>query len=270
MRRKTAAKRLTAGMLCAAVTLSCFSGLNQTAFAAENGFEPIEASNGLDSPTKETVPEIDGEESVNTKTIPPVTDFVGLEEQGSWYYGSGWEYQYSGAENSAVTQENGLVKATVDYSADADKGYSKMAISNWNDDAVSFENVTQVTFDLYYDEANMTAGTFKIAVNSDVLNVDDTGLDLSKASVVEGTLKKLPVVLHCDKANGAINGITFCLIGVNTDYKGDFWLDNVQFIKEDSGAVKPDGLPALWTFDNNIDGWSYGGAWEYDGPADIS
>lgn len=270
MRMKTAAKRLTAGMLCAAVTLSCFSGLNQTAFAAENGFEPIEASNGLDSPTKETVPEIDGEESVNTKTIPPATDFVGLEEQGSWYYGSGWEYQYSGAENSAVTQENGLVKATVDYSADADKEYSKMAISNWNDDAVSFENVTQVTFDLYYDEANMTAGTFKIAVNSDVLNVDDTGLDLSKASVVEGTLKKLPVVLHCDKANGAINGITFCLIGVNTDYKGDVWLDNVQFIKEDSGAVKPDGLPALWTFDNNIDGWSYGGAWEYDGPADIS
>lgn len=56
---------------------------------------------------------------------PPVTNLPGLEEQGSWSYGKGWEYQYHGADNSAVIQENGMVKATVDYSADAGEGYSK-------------------------------------------------------------------------------------------------------------------------------------------------
>lgn len=171
-------------------------------------------------------------ETEDSAVIPPATDLAGLEELGSWYYGSGWEYQYSGAENSSVSQENGMVKATVDYSADADKNYSKMAISNWNDDGISFDSITKVTLDFYYDEANMTSGSFKLAVNSDVLNVGDAALDLSAAETVSGTLKKLSAALPCEKADGSVNGITFCLIGVNTDYKGDIWLDNIQFAAE--------------------------------------
>lgn len=161
---------------------------------------------------------------------PVATGLSGAEESGKWYYGEGWEYNYSGAAKSSVVQEDGMVKATVDFHADADKDYSKMAVSHWNDDGIQFEDTTQVSFDFYYDEAKMTKGGFKIAVNSDVLNVNDTPMDLGKAETVEGTLKKLPVTLECDAANGSVNGVTFCIIGVNTDYTGELWLDNIRFV----------------------------------------
>ncbi|XCP85693.1 glycosyl hydrolase [Roseburia hominis] len=203
------------------------------------------------------------------KSVPAATEFAGLEEAGSWYYGGGWEYQYSGADNSAVAMENGMVKATVDYSADADKDYSKMAISSWNDDGISFEEVTKVTLDFYYDEAKMTSGSFKLTVNSDALNVGDTALDLSAAEVVDGTLKKLPVTLKCDAANGSVNGITFCLIGVNTDYKGDIWLDNIQFVAEEP---KPASDAKTWDFeDGTTQGWYFDNSWagdSYHGPTE--
>lgn len=172
------------------------------------------------------------EETEEENLMPAATEFVGLEEQGNWYYGDGWEYQYSGAENSAVIQENGMVKVTVDYSADSDKDYSKMAISSWHDNQVIFDKITKVTLDLYYDENKMTSGSFKLAVNSDALNVEETVLDLSNAETVNGTLKKVPVTLTCEAAEGSVQGITFCLVGVNADYKGDMWLDNIQFVSE--------------------------------------
>lgn len=156
---------------------------------------------------------------------PADTDLSGLEEKGSWYYGEGWEYNYSSASRSSVAQEGGMVKATVDYRADADQGYSKMAISCWSDDGINLEDVNRVAFDFYYDEDSMTKGGFKIAVNSDVLNVPDTGLDLSLAEAADNTLKKLPVELSCENARGTI----LCLIGVNTDYAGDIWMDNIRF-----------------------------------------
>lgn len=166
---------------------------------------------------------------------PPVTSLSGLEETGSWYYGNGWESNYHGAVNSAVRQETGMVRATVDYSADAAQNYSKLAISYWNDGGVTFENITKVTFDLYYDTAKMTQGRFKIGVTSDALAVEDVDLDLTKAEAVSGTLKKLPVTLVCENAFGTVQGISFLLIGVNTDYKGDIWLDNIQFVPAAEG-----------------------------------
>ena len=166
---------------------------------------------------------------------PPVTSLSGLEETGSWYYGNGWESNYHGAANSAVRQETGMVRATVDYSTDAAQNYSKLAISYWNNDGVTFENITKVTFDLYYDTTKKTQGSFKIGVTSDALAVEDVDLDFTKAEAVSGTLKKLPVTLVCENAFGTVQGISFLLIGVNTDYKGDIWLDNIQFVPAAAG-----------------------------------
>ncbi|MCD8051544.1 MAG: hypothetical protein LUE89_07690, partial [Clostridiales bacterium] len=165
---------------------------------------------------------------------PPATDKVGLEEESGWYYGSGWEWQYSGADNSSVTQENGMVKATVDFSADSGYSYSKMAISYYSDGGVSLDGVNQITLDFYYDEANMTSGSFQMTFYSDVLQIGETAVDMSAAETVEDTLKKVSVTLTGDSASGSVNGITFCLIGVNTDYQGDLWLDNVQFAQADT------------------------------------
>lgn len=201
------------------------------------------------------------EETDSLEEINSLEKTGNLEDAGSWYYGAGWEFQYSGAENSAVSVEDGKVKVTVDYSADMDKDYSKMAISDWNDDGIQFESVTKITLDFCYDETKMTGGGFKMAVNSDALNVNDTILDLEKAETVDG-IKKLPVILECDEANGTVNGITFCLIGVNTDYKGDIWLDNIRFISEEQ---KPASDVKVWDFeDDTVQGWHFNNSWATD------
>ena len=36
-----------------------------------------------------------------------------------WEYGTNWEYQYDGIENSSVSWDDGKLKATVDYSKNA-------------------------------------------------------------------------------------------------------------------------------------------------------
>ena len=100
----------------------------------------------------------------------------------------------------------------------------------------------------------MSSGSFAMAVNSDKLNVNDTDLDLSKAEEVEGTLKKLPVTFTCETANGSVQGITFCLIGKNTDYKGDIWLDNIQF---ESGTQTPPADVKVWDFEDDTTPVSY-------------
>ncbi len=211
--------------------------------ADETGDESVaeESTEDAEATTSESTEVTDSETAEAEQIVtaaetlaPSATDKVGLEEESGWYYGSGWEWQYSGADNSSVTQENGMVKATVDFSADSGYSYSKMAISYYSDDGVSLEGVNQVTLDFYYDEANMTSGSFQMTFYSDVLQLGETAVDMSAAETVEDTLKKVSVTLTGDSASGSVNGITFCLIGVNTNYQGDLWLDNVQFAQGDA------------------------------------
>ncbi|MCD8189103.1 MAG: hypothetical protein LUD78_02605, partial [Clostridiales bacterium] len=224
------------------------SAENAEADDESDGDESGEAAADADAAASESAEAADGETAGAEQIVtaaetltPPATDKVGLEEESGWYYGSGWEWQYSGADNSSVTQENGMVKATVDFSADSGYSYSKMAISYYSDGGVSLEGVNQVTLDFYYDEANMTSGSFQMTFYSDVLQIGETAVDMSAAETVEDTLKKVTVTLTGDSASGSVNGITFCLIGVNTDYQGDLWLDNIQFsqadTEEDDGYV---------------------------------
>lgn len=161
---------------------------------------------------------------------PPATGLHGLEEKGNWYFASGWEYNYSGLSNTGITQVNGMVKVTADFRKDVDKGYSKMSFSYWDDGRITFNNVSKVGMDLYFDASSITTGGLRLAVNSESLDVSDFDLDLSAAETVRGTLKKLSLILPCENAYGSTQSVTFSLIGLNTDFAGDIWLDNIRFI----------------------------------------
>lgn len=180
---------------------------------------------------------------------PPPTGLKGLEEQGNWYVASGWEYNYSGMSNSGVTQANGMVRIAADFQRDADKGYSKFSFSYWDDGRIAFENVNRVTMDLYFDADSLTTGSLRLALNSEALDVSDFDLDLSAAETVSGTLKKLPVTMPCENACGSTQSVTFSLIGLNTDFAGEIWLDNIQFIPagEDDVYVDAKVIPASRT-----------------------
>lgn len=275
-------QKLTALLLSMAIALSCTAGLTSTALAVSLDTVQTEQVNNADTSveaegtaeaTSESSAEVEEAESEdvensvlpeaeNESAVPTASETEGLDDQPGWYYGEGWEYNYSGAANSTVTQENGLLKATVDYSADADRDYSKMAVCYYTDNAMSWNQLNKITLDFYYDEINMTTGGFKLNVYSNGgINTEQT-LDLTSAETVTGTLKKLPVEISFNATTADANDIAFCLIGVNTDYKGDVWLDNIQTYEASAQQPeKNEDTVAFWDFEDGIDGWYYDSNW---------
>ncbi len=45
-----------------------------------------------------------------------------------WYYGSGWEYDYTAKDSSSVEADSGQLKFNVDYTNDKDKGWSQQPL----------------------------------------------------------------------------------------------------------------------------------------------
>ena len=149
-----------------------------------------------------------------------------------WYYGAGWEYQYSGAENSKVEAKDGRLNFTVDYSKDKSQGWSQATAVYEPSTATDFSGASQVKMDFYYDASKLTAGSFKIKLYAETSagNIDtNVDVDTAKAEAVSGDIKKVPVTLGFDAlAEGAkLTKFAIQLIGANTDYKGDVAFDNL-------------------------------------------
>ena len=189
-----------------------------------------------------------------------------------WEYGTDWEYEYHGIENSSVSWDNGKLKATVDYSNDKDQGWSQMAVKTWGSKTMDLTDVNMVSFDFYYDEANMTQGGFAFKLFSSGAGIDQSvTFDKADVQTVEGTLKKVTVTAGLDALTGEDVASTYdfaiCLVGTNTDYVGDVWFDNVKLLskKSEGTVVTPTEGKTLksWSFTTGADGWEYGTSWEY-------
>lgn len=153
-----------------------------------------------------------------------------------WYYGKGWEYNYSAADASSVEADNQRLKFNVDYSQDADKDWSQAtAVYETVDDAINLNGATSASVDFFYDTAKMTKGNFAIKLYCDEGLDANTEVDFSKAETVDGTIVKVPVELNFDAlgANAsAVKKIAIQLIGKLTDYKGAVWFDNFKLHRE--------------------------------------
>lgn len=163
-----------------------------------------------------------------------------------WYYGAGWEYQYSGAENSKVEADNGRMKFTVDFSKD--KGYDwSAATAVWEGKEMDFSGANRISLDFYYDSALLKAGGFKFAIYGEPGPLDiNTAVDSAQAVPDSGTIVKVPVILEFDAmASGAkINKFALKVVGSNTDYKGAVWIDNV--------SVQRAKVKDTWSVDSKV------------------
>ncbi len=63
-----------------------------------------------------------------------------------WTYDKGWDWDYSGADKTAVAGDNGRLKFTVDYSKDKDKGWAQTS-AVWRGDGKDIPGANRVTFD---------------------------------------------------------------------------------------------------------------------------
>ena len=102
--------------------------------------------------------------SVSAAEQTVLKDFNFDDGIGGWYYGSGWEWDYSAKDSSSVEAEDGRLKFNVDYSADKDKGWSQ-AVAVWeptDGKGLNLFGATSATVDLYYDSSKVKTGTFAV------------------------------------------------------------------------------------------------------------
>lgn len=146
-----------------------------------------------------------------------------------WCYGSGWEYQYS-ATDSSIEEDNGMLKMNVDFSKDADKSWSQVAASYWNNDGINFSRANQVTLDFRYDSSKMTTGSLTIMAFSNAGINASAPVNMENAETISGTIKQVSVTINFDALGASASdcGFALCVIGNNTDYKGSVWFDNVS------------------------------------------
>lgn len=178
--------------------------------------------------------------SGSTETALKTWDFT--DGIGSWAYNSGWDYQYSGTDNTSVAAEDGKLKVNIDYSQDGDKSWSQLAIGEWGTLAVSGAN--KMTLDFYYD-SSLLDGNFSMKT---VIQYQDgetypsaveatTAIDTANAETVSGNIKKAKVTFNFDAISQTeCCNIMLCLVGVNTTYTGAVWIDDLTLSQVTSAA----------------------------------
>jgi mannan endo-1,4-beta-mannosidase len=154
----------------------------------------------------------------------------------------GWKFGGSYAYNGPVEQvvdfdnSNKTMKLSVDYSKDSAASWSEFKIMNWFDEPISFNGYSTLKYDFIYDPSKMSTGSFqgKLFVSDkdgkEVVNVFDK-VNLDNAVDIGGGLKKAKVTLKFDPKDSNISSVTMGIIGANTNYKGDIYIDNINFEK---------------------------------------
>lgn len=167
-----------------------------------------------------------------------------------WYYGAGWEWDYSAGSSSSVEADNGQLKFNVDYSADKDKGWSQ-AVAVWepaDGKGVNLSGATSASMDLFYDSSKMTAGSFAVKLYCDEGLDAYSDLDMSTAETVSGDIKKLAVEINFDALTAKasdVKKLAVQIVGKNTDYKGAVWFDNISISVGSASDTSVDSTVAV-------------------------
>ena len=189
-----------------------------------------------------TVSAADGETDAEV-----VKSFDFSDSAQGWYYGSGWEWQYSGAANTSVSAENGMLKVSTDFSADAGYEWSNLAVCYW-EEGMNLRGVNQLTLDVYYETAKLTDGALKIGLFSNA--GIDTYADLSPVAVADAEtgLSKATITMPFNALGSAVNDFAIKIIGLNTSYQGAFYIDNINLVR--SGATEEPNTVTSTLFPN--------------------
>ncbi len=176
-----------------------------------------------------------------------------------------WPYEYNGAFDAAYDEDTQSAKVSVDFSADADKGYSKAGgISIWNDDKFDFSSLGEISFDIIVDNIDYT-GDLSINIYTKNEAGDDFQLDpvIDKAAFTEvnGKYVQHVTVKAGEPSIAEAVQIAFLVVGKGTDYVGDIHFDNIALVNASQTTVE---TRKTWTFDNNdMQGWENVGSYGY-------
>lgn len=167
------------------------------------------------------------------------------QDTAGWKYGGKWAYKGK-PEISHSAEFGGSLKLTVDYSPTAEQNWSEVKLENAQVAAktIDVSGTNVLSYDLYYNPKNMTAGSFKTKVyakdtaGSEVIN-SAPDIDLGKARDTGNGWKVITVKVPYQPVKSPLNYLIVSVVGANTDYKGDIFIKNLSahFEKMPDGYV---------------------------------
>lgn len=166
----------------------------------------------------------------NASEIKRVWDFSDGEQ--GWGYDNSWAGDsYTGDGACGWDEEKQMLKVSLDYSGNKNNGWSQTGISFTESAGIDYSDYKVLSFDLYYDTSAFTSGEITVKAYSDNIFQEQTR-NVNQAPVVDAgeNLKMVTLSMLCDTSRTKTEKpqtLMLLLVGNNTDYKGDIWLDSI-------------------------------------------
>ena len=150
----------------------------------------------------------------------------------SWAGETGYQYFHGGDSNATPdisydaneAAKDGRLKVSLNYSKNSKESWSEAKVKYTNADGVDVSNYNQVSVDLIYSGEN-PVGKMKFYTEG-IINKDCT-VDTTDAKDLGNGLHKVTVTMGFSPTETPLEDLTIGLIGVNSSFVGDVYLDNL-------------------------------------------
>lgn len=179
-------------------------------------------------------------ESGLTKQEPTVLSDLNDESQVNLWAGeTGYQYFHGGEENAApelsydANGGDGRLKVSLNYTANSGESWSEAKVKFTPKTPADISNYNQVSVDLIYPESS-NISKIKFFSNSGINK--DTSIDSSEATDAGNGYKKVTVTLGFSPSATPMDDLTIGLIGANSSFAGDVYLDNLILSQKDASG----------------------------------
>ena len=175
-----------------------------------------------------------------TKQEPTVLSDLNDESQVNLWAGeTGYQYFHGGTKNAApelsydANGGDGRLKVSLDYTANSGESWSEAKVKFTPETPADISNYNQVSVDLIYPESSNIS---KIKFFSGSGINKDTSIDSSEATDAGNGYKKVTVTLGFSPSATPMDDLTIGLIGANSSFAGDVYLDNLILSQKDASG----------------------------------
>lgn len=167
--------------------------------------------------------------------------FDSEDDVACWSNGGSWDY----AGGLTIGYDSGLkaMRLDLDYTGNSTSSWSEAKVKCSFAQPRQLEGYNRFSFDFIYDPSKMTKGSFSVKLSAGTM---DAHAPITNVTEYGGGLKMAEAILTLTGGSNAVNSFIIGLVGVNTDYRGPVFIDNIAFSKaagdgysEASLSVKP-------------------------------
>lgn len=157
-----------------------------------------------------------------------------------WELGGVWAHQGNPEVEYDENICGGSLKLSLDFTKDTEVSWSEVKLQNNFEKSININGYNVLTYDFIYDPANMSMGSFKTKLYSNGAIDTYQDIKLENLEDVDGGLKKAKITVKFAGVNKDIDGLILAVIGVNSNYKGDIYLDNIELLQEKVESIYVD------------------------------